>query len=276
MKHSEKYDILLDWFRKYPRVAIAFSGGVDSTFLLAFAHKACHGEVIAITVKTPYIPDWEAAEAVAFCSEYKINHKVITGDMIPEILNNPVNRCYLCKRHLFGILRNIADEQGFVTVIDGTNADDTGVYRPGLTALKELGIKSPLLESGITKAEIREMAAQMGLSVAQKPSYACLLTRLPYNYKVNTVELQQIEKAERYLASLGYANSRVRSYGDMARIELEKERIIEFMHSEKSGPLTAFFHQLGYRHVSIDLEGYRSGSFDKTINISQHEPGISE
>lgn len=276
MKYSEKYDILVDWFRKNPRVAIALSGGVDSTFLLAFAHKACHGEVIALTVKTPYIPDWEAAEAAAFCNEHQINHKVITGDIIPEILNNPVNRCYLCKRHLFGVLKNIADEMGFVTVVDGTNADDTGAYRPGLKALKELDIKSPLLESGITKEEVREMAAQMGLSVAQKPSYACLLTRLPYDRKINTGELQRIEKAERYLTSIDFAKSRVRSYGDMARIELEKDRIIEFMQSDKSGPLTAFFHQLGYRHISIDVEGYRSGSFDKTSNISQHEPGKSE
>ena len=262
MKFAVKYDLLQDWFRKHSKVAIAFSGGVDSTFLLACAHKACHGEVIALTVKTPYIPDWETVEAAAFCAEHKIRHLITEADINPEILNNPTNRCYLCKKQLFGMLKSIAGEQGFDTVIDGSNADDSGVYRPGLAALNELGIQSPLLELGITKAEVRGMAAQLGLSIAQKPSYACLLTRLPYNYRVDTGELQRIEKAERYLASLGYANSRVRSYGEMARVELEKDRIIEFMKSEKSDLLTARFHELGYRHIGIDPEGYRSGSFD--------------
>ena len=262
MNDNQKYSTLLSWFQMHPKVAVAFSGGVDSTFLLAAAQKIWGEDVLALTVKTPYIPDWEVAEAVAFCKEHTIKHQVVTSDIIPEIANNPENRCYLCKRHLFNMLKSIACQEGFVNVIDGTNADDIGVYRPGLAALQELGIRSPLLETGITKAEVRDYAEQLGLNVARKPSYACLLTRLPYQYEISHDELIRIEKAERYLSSIGYPNSRVRNHRDMARIELEKERTIEFMSSGQAEQLASYFHQLGYRHISIDIEGYRSGSFD--------------
>lgn len=267
MINPEKYDLLMQWLGRLENAAVAFSGGVDSTFVLAAAQKV-HGEkVLALTVKTPYIPQWELDEAILYCKKNSIQHRIIYADILPEIANNPEDRCYICKRYVFTALKKAAQHEGFNHLLDGTNADDSGVYRPGLAALSELGIKSPLLENGITKPEVRHFSAQLGLPTAEKPSYACLLTRLPYNYEVKTEELLRIEKAELYLASIGYAASRVRNHGNIARIELEKEKIPEFVRSRESTNMVSYFHELGYEFVTIDLEGYRSGSFDKRLNL---------
>jgi uncharacterized protein len=266
MINAEKYNVLLHWLGRLENAAIAFSGGVDSSFVLASAQQLLGERVLALTVKTPYIPDRELEEAKAYCKANNIRHRVIYGDIIPEIMHNPENRCYLCKRHIFTILKETAHQEGFYHLLDGTNADDSGVYRPGLTALHELGIKSPLLENGITKKEVRYFSAKLGLATAEKPSYACLLTRLPYNYEVKTEELLRVEKAELYLASLGFGASRVRNHGYIARIELEKDRIAEFVSSAVANNVASNFHKLGYEFVTIDLEGYRSGSFDKSLN----------
>jgi len=262
MNESNKYDLLEKWLEKKGKIAIAFSGGVDSTFLLAAAKKVLHQNVLALTVKTPYIPGWEADEALAFCKSERINHRFVPADIIPEIISNPVNRCYLCKKNIFTLLASEAAQLGFEHLADGTNADDSVVLRPGMKALQELGILSPLHELGITKKEIRKHSAKMGLPTADKPSYACLLTRLPYNYPVKIEELVRVEKAERFMASLGYPNSRVRNHSDLARIEVERQYIGEFVQKAEASGVMAYFHELGYRHITIDLEGYRSGSFD--------------
>jgi uncharacterized protein len=265
MDYPEKYNRLLQWFEKSRNIAVAFSGGVDSTFLLAVAQKVLGDKVIALTVKSPYIPDWEIAEAVLFCKKNRIRHRIIHTDILDSIRNNPVNRCYLCKHHVFTLLKNQADLHGFSILIDGTNADDSGMYRPGLAALHELGIKSPLLENNISKAEVRQYSGMMELPTAGKPAYACLLTRLPYDYQVKEEELRRIEKAEVYLASVGLANSRVRNHGNMARIEMEKDKIPAFTGSEEATRMVSYFKELGYLYITIDLEGYRSGSFDKGL-----------
>jgi uncharacterized protein len=265
MDLNEKYGLLSDWFRQQGSIAIAFSGGTDSTFVLAAARESLKEKVIALSVKTPYIPDWEIEEANSFCKENKIEHYILRKSIVEAILNNPENRCYLCKSHLFAALKNEAVKYGYENVADGTNADDIGVYRPGLAALRELGIKSPLMDTGITKKEVRELSGMMGLKTAEKPSYACLLTRLPYNYSVDIKELERIEKAERFMASIGFADSRVRNHHEIARIELQPARMIEFIHSSKAAGLTDFFHSIGYRFVTVDIEGYRSGSFDEAI-----------
>jgi pyridinium-3,5-biscarboxylic acid mononucleotide sulfurtransferase len=268
MLNNDKYNMLLKSLRDFGNAVVAFSGGVDSTFVLATARIALGNNLLAITVKTPYIPDWELEEAVEYCRLNKIRLRVIETGMFNEIKHNPENRCYICKKHLFSMLKTEATTEGFDHILDGTNADDSGVHRPGLTALKELGIRSPLMENSITKAEVRKFSAALGLPTADKPSYACLLTRLPYNYEVKTEELLRIEKAEVYLASLGYSASRVRNHGNIARIEIEKEKISAFVLTASNKELTARFRELGYAYITVDLDGYRSGSFDHKNNPS--------
>jgi pyridinium-3,5-biscarboxylic acid mononucleotide sulfurtransferase len=261
-----QYNQLLKWFNEYNQIAVAFSGGIDSTYLLAVAKKALNNRVVALTIRTPYIPDWEIAEATAFCKAHNIKHCLVQAELIPEISNNPVNRCYLCKKHLFGLLKKEASLQGHELIIDGTNADDADAYRPGIAVLNELGIRSPLMETGITKQDIRRLSAALGLACAEKPANACLLTRFPYHYEIRSEELQRIEKAELYMASLGYDVCRVRNHGNIARIEIEKNRLSEFVIAQENGRLTGYFHKLGFDYITVDLEGYRSGSFDKHIN----------
>ncbi len=270
MKNPEKYDMLLHWFGRLQHAVVAFSGGVDSTFVLAVAQKVLGEKVIAYTIKTPYIPLWEVEEAVDFCKKNGIRHKVVHTGILPEIMNNPENRCYLCKKHLFSLLKKEAQQEGISIVLDGTNADDSGIYRPGLAALQELGIRSPLLENGITKEEVRDFSGNLALPTAGKPSYACLLTRLPYHYEIKTEELERIEKAERYLACLGYGASRVRHHGSLARIELDRDSISAFVNSETVSKVVSHLRNLGYEYITVDLEGYRTGSFDK--NLTQSAP----
>jgi uncharacterized protein len=262
MRETEKYISLVHSLEKSEKIAVAFSGGVDSTFLIAVAKRILHQNVIALTVKTPYIPDWEIEEAMEFCKTGNITHRVIHADIIPDILNNPVNRCYICKKYLFSRLKEEAAIMGFENIADGTNADDEGVYRPGLKALHELKIKSPLLEAGFTKMDIRKHSKKLGLPTAAKPAYACLLTRFPYNYNVNTEELDRVEKAEKFIISLGFPGSRVRNHGDLARIEAPKKHLSQLIESDTSLEIINYFHELGYRNITIDLEGYRTGSFD--------------
>jgi uncharacterized protein len=268
MAGPDKYDQLLKWFGQLQHAVVAFSGGVDSTFVLAVAHKMLGMKAMAFSVKTPYIPQWEIDEATTFCSENGIRHKVLHAGILPAIMHNPENRCYLCKKHLFTLLKKEALQEGFEVILDGSNADDTGIYRPGLAALQELGIRSPLLENGIKKEEVRQFSRNLGLHTAEKPSYACLLTRLPYNYEVSDNELKRIEMAERYLATLGYAASRVRNHGYIARIELDNSSIAAFMNSPAVSETVAFFSKLGYHYITLDLEGYRSGSFDNNMTHS--------
>lgn len=268
MINPEKYDLLQQWLSGFKSVMVAFSGGVDSTLVLFTARKVLGKNALACTVKTPYIPEWEVREAKAFCQENDIRHILLEAEILPDLLNNPENRCYLCKQYLFTLLKEKARQEGCDAVLDGSNADDQGVYRPGLMALRELGIKSPLLENGITKAEVRHFSRELGIPTADKPAYACLLTRLPYRYAVKKAELERIEKAERYLDSIGFGGSRVRNHGTTARIELVKERMTEFVNAGHAQRVALHFHQLGYAYVTLDLDGYRSGSFDTNLTQS--------
>lgn len=261
-----KYKQLLKTLKELGNAAIAFSGGVDSTFLLFTAKKALGDKVLAFTIKTPYIPDWELEEARIFCKERGIKHRIIHAQIIEEILNNPKNRCYLCKKHVFTRLKAEALREGYTHLLDGTNADDTGDYRPGMVALQEVGVESPLLQNGITKTDVRRLSRLLGLSTADKPSYACLLTRLPYDYEVRIEELRRIEKAELYLGTLGYKASRVRNHGKIARIEIEKEKLQEFLATKAVAKIIPYFKSLGYEFITLDLEGYRMGSFNANQN----------
>ncbi|MGD0340158.1 MAG: ATP-dependent sacrificial sulfur transferase LarE, partial [Bacteroidales bacterium] len=198
---------------------IAFSGGVDSSFLAYRAAQIRNLKMIAITISTPYIPAREIKEAVDFTKKHGINHKIIDVPFPEIIRHNPVERCYLCKKILFTRIAEFASENGYKYILDGTNADDTGTLRPGLKALMELSVRSPLAEAGMTKKEIREFLFKEGLDIWDKPSMACLLTRIPYDAEVSEGMLSMIEHAEDYLFEKGYPGTRVRIHNDIARIE---------------------------------------------------------
>jgi uncharacterized protein len=240
--------------------AVAFSGGVDSTFLLHRSHLVRKSAIIGVTIRTPYIPSREIDEAIGFTEKYKIRHAILDLDFPEIIRTNPIDRCYLCKKTLFNGILSFARENNFSHIIDGTNADDTGDFRPGIAALRELGIRSPLLESGLTKIEIRELSREADLDIWDKPAMACMLTRIPYDTVINENMLRMIEAAENMLLDLGYPGTRVRLHGDLARIECMPGYIEKIVHNPDREHIITNLKKIGFRYVSLDLEGYRTGS----------------
>ncbi len=251
---------------------VAFSGGVDSSLLTYAAHEALGNKMVAITVKTPYIPDWEIEEAAVFAKRYGIVHIIIKLPLPDVIFNNPPDRCYHCKKEIFKAIQKHAKKLGLSNIIEGSNMDDLGDYRPGMRALRELNIHSPLLQLGITKATIRGLSSELGLTTWDKPAYACLLSRIPYNTEITATELGRISKAERILRRLDIAGSRVRSHGDIARIEVPVENFATLLETEVRKQLIEEIKACGYLYVTLDLEGYQTGSLNKTLTIdNQHE-----
>ncbi len=241
-------------------IAIAFSGGVDSSFLLYRAHKVNRSGIIGITIRTPYIPAREIDEAIEFTEKYGIRHKILELSFPDMIRTNPIERCYLCKKTLFNELLNFAEENNYKNIVDGTNADDAGDYRPGMKALKEMGIRSPLMEAGLTKIDIRELSRVEGLDIWDKPAMACLLTRIPYDTEIKEGMLRMIEQAEQILFEKGYPGTRVRVHGDIARIECLPGYIEKIIQNPDREDIISNLKKIGFRYVSLDLEGYRSGS----------------
>jgi len=256
---SIKLDSILKNLRSF---VIAFSGGVDSSFLLHRAKSIGKMKMAAVTIRTPYMPAREINEATEFTLSQGIDHKIIDLDF-PEIIRyNPKERCYLCKKALFSKIAEFASENGYQWVVDGTNADDTREIRPGLRALKELSVKSPLAEAGLKKQEIRELLMKEGLPLWNKPAMACLLTRIPYETEVSEGMLRMIEKAEDYLFEKGYPGTRVRLHGDIARIECLQGNLGRIINDPEREQIVANLKELGFRYISLDLEGYRTGSMD--------------
>ncbi|ADL53931.1 ATP-dependent sacrificial sulfur transferase LarE [Clostridium cellulovorans] len=223
MISSDKYNQLVEYLKSLGKVVIAFSGGVDSTFLLRVAKDALGDNVKAVTILSPYIPRWEIAEAKELVKELGVKHEIIEAPIIEAIKYNPEDRCYLCKTAVFSMILSVAKEQGYDCVVDGTNFDDISDYRPGLRALKELDVKSPLLVCKFTKAEIRACSKELNLNTWDKPPYACLLTRIPYGNQLKVEDFEKIENAEKYMMSIGFRAVRVRCHGDLARVEVSKE-----------------------------------------------------
>lgn len=263
---NDKYNNLISYMKSLGSVVVAFSGGVDSTFLLKAAKEALGEKAAALTVVSPYIPTWEIEEAKELVKSIEVRHEFLQVPVImDEIKFNPEDRCYLCKKAIFTKISSFAKENGYKYVVDGTNFDDIKDYRPGLRALKELEIKSPLLENQLTKDEIRKLSKELGLKTWDKPPYACLLSRIPYGTEIKEEELRKIEKSERYLMDIGLKAVRVRAHGDLARIEVPKEEIEKLFNKELLAEITQNLKGFGFKYVSLDMEGYRTGSLNETI-----------
>jgi pyridinium-3,5-biscarboxylic acid mononucleotide sulfurtransferase len=236
---------------------VAFSGGVDSTFLLHRAHQLRKSAVIGVTIRTPYIPAREIEDALEFTRSFGINHQIIDIDFPEMIRHNPENRCYYCKKTIFTDLLTFARNNNYPFVIDGTNADDVNEYRPGIDALKELGIRSPLLEAGLSKNDIRTLSKEADLDIWDKPSTACLLTRIPYDTEISEDSLRMVEEAELRLMEQGFPGTRVRIHDDIARIECLPGYMEKMVKNEHREQIISDLKKIGFRYVSLDLEGYR-------------------
>lgn len=262
---DEKINGLKEILTQMKSVVVAFSGGVDSSFLLKLAVEALGKNVIAATAKSPTFPRKEIEHAKKITKTFGCKHIIINSSEleIEEFKNNPKNRCYYCKKELFSSLISIKNQNNFNFVIDGTNYDDFKTFRPGIKAAKELGIRSPLVESRLTKKEIREYSRLIGLSTWNKPAFACLASRIPYGEKITRSKLEKIDKAESFLYSLGFEQNRVRYHKPIVRIEVEKEKIPEILNKDIREKIINKLKQIGFEYITIDLEGYRSGSMDE-------------
>ncbi|MEA5009420.1 ATP-dependent sacrificial sulfur transferase LarE [Clostridium tyrobutyricum] len=263
----KKLDTLKENIKKMQSAAIAFSGGVDSTFLLKVAHDVLGDNVIAITATSSTYPKRELDEARKYAKSMGVKHIIIESEEldIEGYAKNPVNRCYYCKKELFSKLRNIAKENDINYVLDGSNLDDTGDYRPGMEAAKELGIVSPLKEAKLTKDDIRTFSREMDLPTWNKPSFACLSSRFPYGNKITSKKLKMVEDAEQFLLDLGFRQVRVRCHDTIARIEVAPEERSEFFDLSLMDKVGNKFREIGFTYVTLDILGYKTGSMNAVL-----------
>jgi len=266
MDPNEKYKKLLDYLASLQSGIVALSGGADSSFLLSAASVALGEKVMAVTVSTPYISKQEIMDAVLTAGKTGVKHKLLELPLIDEIKFNPKDRCYLCKHYLFSVLKEYAKKEGMQCIMDGTNADDLHDYRPGIRALKELDIVSPFLDQRWTKKDIRNAAKKSGLGNWNKQPGACLLSRMPYGHEITLHELGMIEGAERYLTRRGFEFARVRSYGNLARIEVLPRDRNRFFSENVLDEISGALKEIGYLFVTMDLEGYRMGSMNLELS----------
>ncbi len=266
---TDKLQQLQSIFTAMDRALIAYSGGIDSTLVAKIAHDVLGEKALAVTAESPSLmaEDLEAAKEQA--THMGVRHRIVqTHEMDnPSYTSNPTNRCYFCKSELHDTLRPLATAEGYPYVVDGLNADDLQDYRPGIQAAKERGVRSPLAEVGLTKLEVRELSKYLGLPWWDKPSQPCLSSRFPYGELITTEKLHRVGRCERYLRSLGIRNLRVRSDGDTARIELPPEEIKNFVATVDLETLVEEFQSYGFKFVTLDLEGYKSGKLNRVLSV---------
>lgn len=267
MDIQQKYENLKNYLNELGNVAIAFSGGVDSTFLLKTAYDVLGERVIAVTARSCSFPERELKEAITFCEKENIRHIICDSEEleIEGFSHNPTNRCYLCKNELFIKIWEVARENGIEHVAEGSNMDDNGDYRPGLTAVAEQGVLSPLRHAQLAKAEIRTLSKELGLPTWNKQSFACLSSRFPYGETITPGRLSMIDRAEQMLLDMGLHQVRVRHHGNLARIETDEAGFTTLTGRACREKIHAAFKDIGFTYISIDLLGYRTGSMNETL-----------
>jgi len=262
---DEKLESLKQIIKSLESVVVAYSGGVDSTFLAKVAYDVLDDKALAVTIKTEVHPDWEFEEAVEIAKKLGFNHDTVEASAldIQQFEDNPPDRCYYCKKEILAILKQVAEKRGLRCIIEGSNLDDLGDHRPGMRALEEAGIRSPLKEAGLTKADIRSLSRNLGLPTWDKPSFACLASRFPYGAKITRENLKIVDTGESILRGLGIRQIRLRHHGDIARIEVPESDMEKLLKNRDQ--IVKKFKDIGYKYVTMDLQGYRTGSLNEVL-----------